>query len=54
LQNLLLLPQPPAWIAAWISAPPFAPSRDAVTTLDSGSDIDLAALGYVDEVAAPH
>lgn len=48
--NLLLRAAPPDWVRAFLAAPPITPSRDAVMTLDSGSDVDLAALGYVDEV----
>lgn len=52
LENVNLIgPAAPAWVQDFISRPPISPTRDATVIRGGQSDIDLAALGYVNEVA---
>jgi arylsulfatase A-like enzyme len=41
----------PEWVLAFVANPPILSSQNAVLILGGPSDTDLAALGYVDEVA---
>ncbi len=51
--NLMLQDPLPEQVRRFLDRPPITPSSDAVLTIESGSDIDLAALGYADEVNKP-
>lgn len=50
LEELNLYPSAPQWVQDRLKVPPIQPSADAVLVRGGGADIDLAALGYVDEV----
>lgn len=45
-----LLSSAPEWVQAFQKFPPIKPSVDAMLMLGGGAGIDLAALGYIDEV----